>query len=68
MKLPWSKSESPEEIRGMSNERLKFVPTQNLVLIAIARLMEANGVEDEVLIEELYLRGRANSPKFETKK
>lgn len=68
MKLPWSESESPEEIRGIADDRLKFVPTQNLVLIAIARLMEANGVDDEVLIEELYLRGRANLPKIEIRK
>lgn len=47
-----------EEIRGVSDENLKFVHTSNLWLIAMARLMQAEGVDDQPLIDELYRRGR----------
>lgn len=53
-----------EEIRGVPDDKLKFVHTSNLWLIAMARLMESQGVDDQPLIDELYRRGRSG---FETK-
>lgn len=55
----FSKSDPPEKIRGVPDDKLKFISTQNLYLLAIARLMEAQGVQDEPLIAELYKRGRS---------
>jgi len=48
-----------EQIRGIPDNRLAFVPSSNLLFVAVARLMEAEGVDDKKLIEELYKRGRA---------
>lgn len=50
--------------RGVPDDKLKFVHTSNLWLIAMARLMESQGVNDQPLIDELYRRGRNG---FETK-
>lgn len=56
-------TETPSEIRGIADDNLKFIPTTNLIMVALARTMEAQGVEDEPLIQELYKRGRSSTPK-----
>lgn len=55
----FSKPDAPEHIRGVPDESLKFISTQNLYLIAMARLIELQAVDDEPLIAELYKRGRS---------
>lgn len=49
-----------EELRGISNQHLAQCPDLQLVMIALAVMMEAAGVEDEPLITEL--RRRAVNP------
>ena len=49
--------ESPADIRHVADEDLQWISTSNLCLLAMARMMEAQGVDDEPLIEELYRRG-----------
>lgn len=51
--------DDPQKIRGITDEKLKFMPTSNLCCVALARLMEAQGVDDQPLIDELYKRGGA---------
>ena len=53
------KETTPEQIRGVPDEKLKFVSTSGLIVLAIARIMESEGVEDQPLIDELYKRGRS---------
>ena len=58
-----SKQEAAE-IRGVADDALPLLSDNNLVILALARLYEANGVDDGALIGELYRRGRSqpNAP------
>lgn len=50
-----------EEIRGVVDARLPSLEEHQLLFLALARLMESEGVEDGALIAELYRRGKAES-------
>ena len=47
------------EIRGVPDERLSKLSNEQIICLALARLYEAEGVDDDALIDELYRRGRA---------
>jgi len=51
-----SKNES-EEIRGIPDNNLHRLDDVKIVAVGLARLMEAVGCDDHVLIDELYKRG-----------
>ena len=53
--------EEKEKIRGVSDSDLIKKTNVQLLCIAIARMMEGSGVDDEVLIQELYKRGKNNN-------
>lgn len=46
------------EIRGVDDAALPKLSNEQLIMIAMARLYEATGIDDYVLIDELYRRGR----------
>ena len=48
-----------EKIRGVSDDALGLLSNDKLLMLAMARLYEAEGIEDEALIGELYKRARA---------
>ena len=50
-----------EEIRGVKDANLPKLSNENLVMLALARLYEANGEDDDALIAELYRRGRKDA-------
>lgn len=49
-----------EEIRGVPDAKLPFLDDGRLVMLTLARLLQAIGCDDAALIEELYRRGRSN--------
>lgn len=63
---PKPASETAEEIRGVSDEDLKWISNSTVMLLAMARLFEAQGIDDQPLIDELYKRGRAERPMKKT--
>jgi hypothetical protein len=52
-----------ERIRGISDEALPRLGDLAILHLAIARLFEAHGVDDEKLIEDLYRRAIYSTPK-----
>lgn len=46
-----------EEIRGIPDGHLPTLKDLPLIMVALARFMESEGCDDEVLIKELYRRG-----------
>jgi len=45
------------EIRGLPDANLPKLTDERLVMLALARLFEAQGVDDEAMVQELYRRG-----------
>ena len=46
-----------EEIRGIPDTELPALTDMQILLVAMARLYEGDGLDDYVLVEELYRRG-----------
>ncbi len=52
--------EESADIRGVPDEALSTLTDTQVILIALARLYEGQGMDDRVLIDEMYRRGGAN--------
>ena len=50
--------EKLERLRGLRNEELPALSDNRLIMLALATLFEAHGIEDVPLMDELYRRGR----------
>ena len=57
MGLLFNSAEESEEIRGIKDKDLPSLTDTQLILLALARLYEAEGIDDDILTEELYRRG-----------
>jgi hypothetical protein len=56
---PEKDAKEAEHLReGITNERLKFMTNEQIIMVALARFMNALGVADDPLITELFKRGR----------
>lgn len=51
-----------EEIRGIENGKLPLLSDTQLIFLALARLYEGEGLDDDALVCEMYRRAGSSAP------
>lgn len=52
----FNSAETSEKIRGIKDVDLPTLTNEQIVLLALARLYEGEGIDDHVLVAEMYHR------------